>query len=320
MATSANIVQSVSTIDRVSGKNQGMRRIRLNLGSMLVVPYVIAVTLFSFGPFLVAVVFSFSGFSAGKPEFFRAGLKNYIAVFSDPQFRVAYWNVVRFSVLATFSGFVGSVGIALLLSLTRDRVGALARSIFFLPGSINGAVLALIFIFMLEPTVSPFGFILRALGWHKISDYVKSSNAILLMSVMRFYLSTGGWIAIFYSALESVPAELIEAAKIDGCGPWQLALHIRRPVIMGFVWFMVIRLIAENMMIFGEPYIISQALGGTSFISPYWSPNQVGLFYTLRLGNFGMSAVVALSQVLITISSSIFIVTKTGAFTTQLTD
>jgi multiple sugar transport system permease protein len=320
MATSADSIQDRSMIKRFLGGKIGKRRFRINLGAMLVLPYVIAVTLFSFGPFLVALVFSFSGFSAGKPELFQAGLKNYIAVFSDPQFREAYWNVVRFSVMATISGFIGSVGIALVLSLTRDRLGSVARSIFFLPGSINGAVLALIFIFMLEPTVSPFGFILRAFGWEKITDYVRSSNAILLMAVLRFYLTTGGWVAIFYSALESVPTELVEAAKIDGCGPWRLAWHIRRPIIMGFVWFMVIQLIAQNMMIFGEPYIINTALGGTSFISPYWSPNMLGSFYTLRLGNFGMSAVVALSQVLITISSSIFIVTKTGAFTTQLTD
>jgi hypothetical protein len=73
-------------------------------------------------------------------------------------------------------------------------------------------------------------------------------------------------------------------------------------------------------MIFGEPYVISTAMGGASFIDPYWSPNMLGSYYTLTLANFGMSSVIAISQIIISFSSSIFIVTKTGAFTTQVTD
>jgi len=295
-------------------------RFQWNWGVILVIPYVVAVSLFAVGPALLALIFSFSGFSAGKPELFMAGLSNYLNVFKDPAFLRAYWNVIRFSVLATTSGFVGSVAIALMLSLTRDQLGTFARSVFFLPGSITGPALALMFLFMLDPTLSPFGAIFKLLGWEKLTDFVSSKNAILIMAVIRFYLMSGTWIAIFYAALEGVSDELIEAAKIDGCGPWRLAWFIRRPVIMGFVWFMVIQLIASNLMIFGEPYVIATALGGGSFIDPYWSPNMLGAYYTLTLGNFGMSSVVAISQIIISFSSSIFIVTKTGAFTTQVTD
>jgi len=296
------------------------RKKRANWGIALIVPYVVAVTVFAVGPSLVALVFSFSDFSAGKPNLFAAGLQNYIAVFTDSNFIGSYWNVIRFSLVATTAGFVGSVGIALLLSLTRDFVGGLARSVFFLPGSINGPALALMFLFMLDPGISPFGFVFRLFGWEKLTDFVTASSAIQVMAVLRFYLMSGSWIAIFYAALESVSEELIEAAKIDGCGPFRLAWDIRRPAIMGFVWFMVIQLIANNMMIFSEPYLISTALGGASFIDPFWSPNMVGAYYTLTLGNFGMSSVVAISQIIITAASSIFIVTKTGAFVTDVTD
>jgi multiple sugar transport system permease protein len=295
------------------------RKTSWNWGILLVVPYVIAVCLFALGPALLALVFSFSDFSSGKPNFFMAGVNNYITVFTDKQFIGAYWNVIRFSLVATTSGFIGAVGVALMLSLTRDILGGFARSVFFLPGSINGPALALMFLFMLDPSISPFSSIFHLFGWEKLTDFVTPSSAIQVMAVIRFYLMSGGWIAIFYAALESVSLELIEAAKIDGCGPWRLAWDIRRPAIMGFVWFMVIQLIANNMMIFSEPYLISTALGGTSFIDPFWSPNMVGAYYTLNLGNFGMSSVVAISQIIITFASSVFIVTKTGAFITEAT-
>ena len=300
-------------------KFQSAKAVNAEWSLLLLVPYLVAVCLFHLGPALAALIFSFSKFTFGRPQIFAAGLDNYIKVLSDPAFARSYGNVVQFSVLATISGFIGSVSIALLLSLTRDRLGSFARSVLFLPGSINAAVVGLIFIFMMDPLTSPLGFILRAFGWNSIRDYVSATNATLVMTVIRFFMSSGGWIAIFYSALESVPTELIESARIDGCNSWQLAWYIRRPIIMGFVWFMVIQLVAYNLQIFAEPYIISQALGGTSFISPYWSPNMLGAFYTLQMGDLGMSAVVSLSQTLISVSSSIFIVAKTGAFTTEVT-
>ncbi len=316
MTTSINVSSQSNRLPRARTR----KRFKWNWGVALVIPYVIAVTLFAVGPALLALIFSFSNFSAGKPELFMAGFENYIKVFQDPAFLKSYWNVIRFSLMATTAGFIGSVAIALILSLTRDQLGAYSRSVFFLPGSITGPALALMFLFMLDPVLSPFGFIFRAFGWEKMSDFLNGSNAILVMVVLRFYLLSGTWIAIFYAALEGVPIELVEAAKIDGCGPWRLAWHIRRPVIMGFVWFMVIQLISSNLMIFGEPYVIATALGGVSFIDPFWSPNMLGAYYTLTLANFGMSSVVALSQILITFSASIFIVTKTGAFTTEVTD
>lgn len=286
-------------------------------GTVLIIPYVIAICLFSVGPTLVALVFSFSDFSLGKPNLFMAGLKNYIAVITDKNFFSAYWNVIRFSLLATTMGCIGSIFVALMLSLTRDRLGAFSRSVFFLPGAINGPALALMFLFMLDPTISPFRSLYHAFGVQKLTDFVSSSSAIQVMAVVRFYLMSGSWIAIFYAALDSVPLELIEAGKIDGCNPWRLAWHIRRPAIMGFFWFMVIQLISNNMMIFAEPYLISTALGTGSFISPFWSPNMLGAYYTLTLGNFGMSSVISICQILITFTASFFIVTRTGAFITE---
>jgi multiple sugar transport system permease protein len=318
METTADIVSQSKPIAVAAPRKR--KRFQWNWGVALVIPYVIAVTVFALGPALLALIFSFSNFTYGKPQLFMAGFENYIKVFSDPAFAKSYWNVIRFSILATTAGFVGAVSIALILSLTRDRIGTYSRSVFFLPGSITGPALALMFLFMLDPTLSPFRSLFNLFGWEKMSDFVNGGNAILVMVVLRFYLMSGTWIAIFYAALEGVPIELVEAAKMDGCGPWRLAWHIRRPAIMGFVWFMVIQLIASNLMIFGEPYVISQALGGVSFIDPYWSPNMLGSYYTLVLANFGMSSVVALTQILITFAASIFIVTKTGAFTTEVTD
>lgn len=296
------------------------RKIQVEWSLFLLLPYLIAVSLFHLGPALAAFVISFSRIRFGKIELFAAGLGNYIRVLADPAFSRAYGNVIQFAILATITGFIGSVSIALLLSLTHDRLGTISRSVMFLPGSINAAVVGLIFIFLMDPATSPYGFILHAFGWNSARDYVSASSAIMVMTVLRFFMSSGSWIAIFYSALESVPVELIESARMDGCNAWQLAWLIRRPMIMGFVWFMVIQLVAYNLQIFAEPYIISSALGGASFISPYWSPNMLGAFYTIQMGDLGMSAVISLSQTLISISASIFIVTKTGAFTTNVAD
>lgn len=290
------------------------RLVHVEWSLLLIVPYIIAVSVFHVGPAFLALIFSFSKFEFGRPQLLAAGFENFAKVFADPLYWQAYGNVIQFSALATLVGFVGALTIALLLALTRDQFGSAARTLLFLPGAINPAVMGLVFIFMLDPNISPFGFVFKGLGWNTTSDIANTSNAIPIMAALRFFVSSGAWIAIFYSALEGVSQELLDSGRIDGCSPWQLAWFVRRPMIMGFVWFMIIQLISYNLQIFAEPFVITTALGGASFIGPYWSPNMLGAFYTLQRGDLGMASVISLTQTMISLVASIFVITRTGAF------
>jgi multiple sugar transport system permease protein len=135
---------------------------------------------------------------------------------------------------------------------------------------------------------------------------------------VRFFAFAGGWIAIFYGALTGINREVIEAGMIDGCGPWQMALHVKRPLIMGYVFFMLITLTIQSLQLFSEPFILSTSLRTVSPIDPYWSPNMWAQFITVRTGDFGKSAVVSLIMLFISMIAAVIIVTRTGFFKTEV--
>lgn len=147
---------------------------------------------------------------------------------------------------------------------------------------------------------------------------INNNSMLLFLVVVRFFAFAGGWIAIFYGALTGINREVIEAGLIDGCGPWQLALYIKRPLIMGYVFFMLITLTIQSLQLFSEPFILTTSLQTVSPIDPYWSPNMWAQFITVRTGDFGKSAVISLIMLFVSLLAAIFIITRTGFFKTDV--
>jgi len=273
---------------------------------------------FGFVPMLLAVIFSFSKYGGFQPEYFAAGFSNYVSILTDPQLRISFGNVFKFAAVMLPVSFIGALGVALILDLARERLGSVMRTVYFVPGAITLPAVALIMIFMFDPGISPFGFLLRLTGATRVGEIMTNDTLVLFMVILRFFSSSGGWIAVFYGALTGISREVIEAAMIDGCNPWQMAYHIKRPLIMGYVFFMIITLSISSIQIFAEPYIMQTSLGTTSPIDPYWAPNMWSAFITVRTGDFGKSAVISLIMLFISLIAAIVIVTRTGQFKTDV--
>jgi len=294
------------------------RQWRFNAAVLLGVPYLGFMLLFGFVPMILALIFSFSKYGSFQPEYFAAGFSNYISILKDPQLITSFGNVFKFAAIMLPASFVGALGVALILDLAQDRVGEVMRTIYFVPGAITLPAVALIMIFMFDPGISPFGFLLRLTGARAVGEIMTNRTLIPFMVILRFFSSSGGWIAVFYGALTGINREVIESAMIDGCNPWQMAYHIKRPLIMGYVFFMMITLTISSIQIFAEPYIMQTSLGTTSPIDPYWAPNMWSAFITVRTGDFGKSAVISLIMLLISLIAAIIIVTRTGQFKTDV--
>ena len=294
------------------------RRFEFNAAILLGVPYIGFVLVFGMVPIILALVFSVSQYGGYQPTYFAAGLSNYVSVLKDPQLLISFGNVFKFAAVMLTVSFVGALGIDLILDLAQDRLGSVMRSIYFVPGAITLPAVALIMIFMFDPGISPFGFLLRLTGAGAVGEILNNKTLVLFMVILRFFASSGGWVAVFYGALSGINRELIEAAMIDGCNPWQMAYHIKRPLIMGYAFFMLINLSISSLQIFAEPYIMQTSLGTTSPIDPDWAPNMWSAFITVRTGDFGKSAVISLLMLLISLVAAIIIVTRTRQFKTDV--
>jgi multiple sugar transport system permease protein len=199
-------------------------------------------------------------------------------------------------------------------------MNSVMRTVFFLPGSVTGPVLVLIFIFMLDPAVSPFGFMMRPFGLQVQQDVITNKTLVPVFALIRFFSSAGGWVAIFYGALNGISKEVLEAAEMDGCNSWQLAWHIKRPLIMTYVWYMVITLFVACMQLYAEPALISSAMYGDSPVTPYWSLNQLAAQITLLGADFGASGAISLLQVAISLIAAYLVITRTDFYRTDVTD
>ncbi len=302
------------------------KKFQFNTALLLGLPYLSFMIVFGIVPIILALIFSFSTYGGYRPEYFTAGISNYVSIFTDPQLLISFGNIFKFAAFSLPISFIGALGIALALNLADDGFGRLMRTVYFIPGAITLSAVALIAIFMFDPGVSPFKPIFSVLNWFRppedqlayVGDILSNKTLIPFLVIVRFFALAGGWIAIFYGALTGINREVIEAGMIDGCGPWSLAYHIKRPLIMGYVFFMLITLTIQSLQLFAEPFILQTALMTSSPIDPYWSPNMWSAFITVRTGDFGKSAVISLIMLFISLIAAIIIVTRTGFFRTEV--
>lgn len=288
----------------------------LRAADVFVLPYVLFLLAFGIGPGIYALVLSFSSFANGTPQYFAAGLQNFVTAFTDFRFASAFANVFQFLIISLPFGVIGVTAIALLIHARTGWFSHLMRTIYFLPGAVAGPTVVLLALFMFDPQVSPFRGLLAALHMQTVVDVLQPSHIPLIFTLLGFFVGAGGWIAIFYGGLQGISHELLEAAIIDGANGWQMAIWVKLPLIRRYVIYLFILTFAGNIQIFTEPQIISVSfsLFGFSTISPYWSPNQLSYFFAFNIGNFGAAAAISLLMVAIGLLGAALIIRVTGFF------
>jgi multiple sugar transport system permease protein len=270
--------------------------------------------LFGLGPGLYALLMSFADFSLGVPQYFAAGFNNYIMAFKDYRFGFTFANIAGFLAISVPLGIAAVVILAVLLHMRPGRVSSALRTLYFIPGAVTGPVLLLVFIVAFNPDISPFGIFLRGAGITSLNNVVYPGSLPFLFTIMGFFSGAGLWIAVQYGALEGIPVELLEAAKIDGCGPWQQLLYIKLPLIRPYIIYQFILIFSGNVQLFVEPQLLGNQTYVKANVPLQWSPNQLAYSFAFDLGNFGAAAALSLLMLLIGLIASYVIIQWTGFF------
>lgn len=264
---------------------------------LLLLPYLLL--LIMFGVFPIAYAFGLSFFDTIEMVFW--GLTNYDFVFNDFRVPQAAINVLVFVSLWVSLTIVGVTALSLMLDSVGRRSATMLRTIYFLPGAVTSSAIVVLWLFVLDPSVSPFQSVLHLFGWVTRADVVSGLGLAGVFAIMAYFSSSGGWIVVFGGALSSLPTEVMEAARIDGAGRFQLATRIKLPMIWRSIVLMGILSFAGGLQLFVEPQLMG--LAGPQFAQNDWSLNQMAFQYAFRMGDFGASA--ALSTLLV--GSSILI-------------
>lgn len=282
-------------------------------------PYLVLLLAFGVGPAIYALIISFTNYKDGQPQYFGAGLSNYSKAVSDFRFGSAIGNIAQFLIISIPVGIFGVIIIALLLHARQGWYTDFLRTLYFVPGAVAGPTAILLAIFMFDPRLSPFAPLLKTFGFATISDVAKLQNLPVMITLIGFFSGAGGWIAIFYGALQGVSRELLEAALIDGCSAFQLAVRIKLPMISRYIVFMLILTFAGNIQLFAEPLILNDISSGNTIAGPTYSPNMLSYFLAFNEGNFGTAAVISLLMVLVGLLGAFIIIYGTKFYDTDAT-
>jgi multiple sugar transport system permease protein len=241
------------------------------------------------------------------------GVANFVKVFGDYRFWPAVQHVGMFIVIWLVSMTIIVVLLALLVHALRARwASSTVRFLYYIPGALAGASSVMLWLFLLDPTVSPVSWVLHLFGFQTFVQTVSVENLPVVFTLIAFWAGAGGWIIIMYGALNNIPVEIMEAARIDGAGPIATAWHIQIPLMRKWISYMVVMSLAAGTQLFVEPRVLSQASKGV--VPPDYSLNQLAYLFAFRQGDFNGSAAISLMLLIVAAGLSALFVFRGGLF------
>lgn len=215
---------------------RGTRRVE-PIYYLFLLPSLVLFTLAITVPGVIGIFFSFTD-SIGIGDWHFIGLTNYIALFSDPAILQSYLFTIGFSIATVI--VVNVLAFLLAVGLTsRIRFKAGLRTIFVIPMVISGIIIAYVFNFLFSNSVPAAG---TALGipWLQTSILANPDFAWVAIVIVTAWQAIPGTLLIYIAGLLSVPADVYEAADLDGASKRQQLLRITLPLVAGYVVINVI--------------------------------------------------------------------------------
>ncbi|MBK6017590.1 carbohydrate ABC transporter permease [Streptomyces sp. MBT53] len=240
------------------------------------------------------------------------GFGNFTRTFSDYRFGPAFAHIGLYLLVWLAVLMVLVVLLALMLHGRMRRTASTLRFLFYLPGALAGVASVLLWLILLDPASSPVGWLLDAFGWHTLAQVIAPGHLPVLFTVIAFWTGAGGWIVIMYGALNNIPDEILEAARIDGASTLQIALRVQIPMITKWIAYMLILAFAAGTQLFVEPQLVATASWG--MIPDSWSPNQLSYQYAFQAGDFNGAAALSVDLLLLGLGCAALVVFRAGLF------
>jgi multiple sugar transport system permease protein len=212
------------------------------------------------------------------------GLAHYTELFGDPTFRRAALNTLYFVAVGIPLTMIIALTIAVALNSGIQRAKGLFRVGYFAPVVTSVVAIAVVWRYLYEPD-GMVNSVLGVVGIHG-PDWLNDPNwampALIVMAVWRHF---GIPMVIFLAGLQSVPADLLEAARVDGATRWQAFRTITLPLLRPTTLVVAVLLSIGYLQFFEEPFVMTSGgpLGSTTSIS-YYAYEQFGF------GNYGMAS------------------------------
>jgi multiple sugar transport system permease protein len=238
------------------------------VGYLFLLPALVDFALFAWYPMLKSFQLSFVHYQNNNltaPTHW-VGLDNFHHLFTDPMMLPSigqvWWNTVEFTLYALALGYI--VPISLALAINEVRLGrSFFRVIFYVPVILPTLVTTFVWKNVIYDP-DPNGFLNNMLSWLHIGPQpfiTDQSQAMPCLVIVATWAAAGGTMLIYLAALQGIPAQLYEAADIDGASLWGRLLYITLPQIRTVMLIMLLLQIIATMQVFVEPWTLTAGGG-----------------------------------------------------------
>ena len=216
-------------------------------------------------PFIMGAWLSFCDFTTVIDAEF-IGSEKYVRAFEDTIFQHACWFTALFAVVSLL--VINVIAFALALALTQKMRGTnLFRTIFFMPNLIGGIVLGYIWQLIFNGILAQYSQAINLNEWYGFAGLV----------ILVAWQQIGYMMIVYIAGLQSIPTDVLEAAEVDGAGPWQRLKSVIIPMMMPSITICTFLSITNGFKLFDQN--LSLTAGEPSKMSELLALNIYNTFY-----------------------------------------
>jgi multiple sugar transport system permease protein len=286
-----------------AGRRQAEKRER-RVGWGFVVPTLVVLLLLNTFPLVFSVLLSFSRIDTSTGlQFGEITLDNWDALLHDPQFWSSVWFTVLFTVIATVVEYFIGLSLALLLR-EKIRGGAFFRVLFAIPMMLAPVAIGFMWRMLYDQSNGPINAVLRGLHLGSPPWLSDSHLAVVSVVIMDVWEWTPLVFLLLLAGLQAIPTEVIDAAKVDGAGGFQVIYRVIVPMLAPVTVTAIFLRMIDSFQVFGQIFLLTGGGPGTATTST----TLFGFFQGFQSFDLGYGATIALALlILVVVVSTVFL-------------
>lgn len=239
-----------------------VRRRRVPVGLLFVLPFVVAYALFILWPVVSGLWMSFfnNSLSGSAGEF--VGLRNWQEVFNDSAVWNSLWHTVLFTLLSTPPLVIIGLVMALLTNMALPARW-LWRLAYFAPFLLPASVVSLIWVWIYQPGFGLINGALTGLGLSEVGWLTDPDVAMISIVITTVWWTVGFNFLLYLAGLQSIPQDVYDAASVDGANGWHRLWRITIPMLNPITGLVVALQLLASLRVFDQIYLMTQ--GGPNF-------------------------------------------------------
>jgi len=228
----------------------------------MALPNFVLIGAFTYRPLIMNVYYSTLNWTLGSASATIVGFGNYVRFFTSDAAGVVLTTTAIFAVLTVGGSMLLGLLVALALN-TKVRGQTLARASVFAPYVLSGVGVGLVWLFIFDPVYGVLAYVLRRFGTESPRWFNDPTLSLLMVIVVYVWKNLGYCAVVYLAGLQSLPADVMEAASLDGASSLRRFWHVSLPLLGPTTLFLLITTILSSLQAFDLIKIMTPTSQGT---------------------------------------------------------